>query len=142
VFVIAINGRLLRPEFLPIIDGASLLPYALQATLAIGPRHIRIDAKTQEVLGSGHHHQPQTENANGAPVPTDNFFDDRFKPVSAIWATDLGARFDKSRLGLVHNPFAINPVGQGGLPAEFEYLTKIEGDEYEVAREPGILKPA
>lgn len=141
-YVVAINGRLLRGDW-PDIIGISQYPFAAEATLCVGPYEVRLNRETLETVGEGLQHRPTVLNANGAPVPADTFFDPRFAPVSAIWATDVDENliFDQRRpMAIVHNPIASRPLPVGLLPAQQEYVAVPDGDRYLLETRDGRLR--
>lgn len=142
VYVIAINGRLLRggsPAF-PELLGISQLPYAVEATFSVGPQVVQIDRATGHVTGSGHQHRPVIPKMSGAKVPADTFLDPVFAPISAIWAIDIDERvlLDKTEATVVvHNPMATKPLPKGLLPAHSEYVATDLGSEFRLDRVDG-----
>ncbi|MER8563289.1 hypothetical protein [Mesorhizobium sp. M0578] len=68
----------------------------------------------------------------------DTFLDQRFTPVSSIWAIDAdeGTLLGKvPRSAVVHNPSATNPVPIGLLPAQDEYEARtLDDDNYQLER--------
>jgi hypothetical protein len=140
-YVIAVNGRLLRGAF-PQITDISQYPFAVEATLAVGPWAMRINVATQDVVDTGLQHRPMLPKPNGSPVPADTFFDPRYTPVSAVWAVDfdvavLFARPQPSIL--VHNHASTNRVRAGLLPVQSEYVATIGEDDYTLQRRDGRL---
>ena len=140
-YIIAVNGRLLRNVF-PQIEGISQHPFAVEATLAVGPWAIRINTRTQETFSSNLQHRPALPKPNGSPVPADTFFDPRYVPVSGVWAVD----FDENVLFgsrqpsiLVHNHAAAFRVPAGLLPVHSECVATVGQDEYTVERKDGRL---
>ena len=124
--MIVINGRLLRGfgGAFPELTGVSQFPYAVEATLAVGPLQISIDRTTMQATEKGHQHRPLISNASGNVVPADTFFDPKFAPVSAIWAVDLDevSLLDEPRpMMVIHNPLATHPLARKLLPAQLEY---------------------
>jgi type I restriction enzyme S subunit len=114
-YVIAVNGCQLGA--LPLSNGISGLPYAIEAVFPVGPKALKIDRDTGKRVG-----QPfVTErfaiiNANGANVATTPFVDPAYAGVSAI----IGCSLDRSSepklpLDVVHNPFARNRIPPGVL---------------------------
>ncbi|MBY3154465.1 hypothetical protein HFO56_19205 [Rhizobium laguerreae] len=141
IYVIAINGRLLRGGF-SCLEGISQLPFAVEAVFSIGPYAIHIDRQTLETAGQGHLHRPLIPKPNGAQVPADTFLDPRFAPISAIWAVDLDENIILDRpcpMVVVHNPAASNPLPQTLLPAFEEYIAVVEGDYYRLSRINGRM---
>jgi len=141
VYVIAINGRLLRAAF-PQIQGISQWPCAVEATLCVGPYALTLDTKTSQVVDRGHQHRPFIPKPNGAAVPSCIFLDPKFNPISAIWAMD----FDECLIlghqqltAVIHNPLACNPLIRNILPAMEEYYTIDEGTHYRLERACGRL---
>ncbi len=139
IYVIAINGRLLRDNF-PHLEGVSQFPFAVEATFCVGPYTINISRETLETVGSGHQHRPLIPKPNGSNVPADTFLDPRFAPISAIWALDIDENllFDRPcPMAVVHNPGAINPLPQALLPAHCEYVATSESEHYRLERVDG-----
>lgn len=143
-YVIAVNGRKLRsgnpfPELL----GISQFPFVVEAVFAIGPYQIKIDCDTLEQTGAEYQHRPLISKPKGAPVPAYTFLDERFKPISAIWAVDIDGTSvigNSEPMALVHNPNAINPISTRFLPSHYEYVAIPFGtEEYELKRLDGIL---
>jgi type I restriction enzyme S subunit len=133
-YVIVVNDALLnaRPGFL---HGISQKPFAVEATLAVGPLQIQIDRNTLETVGSGHQHRPHVANHNNANVPADTFFDPKYQHVSAVMGVtlDMGdLRSDTWHNHLVHNPRAAAPLTHGFLPAEEEWACRESTTEYTV----------
>jgi type I restriction enzyme S subunit len=143
-YVIAINGRLLRGfgGAIPELHGISQLPYAVEATFAVGPLQITIDRQTLQQVGSGLQHRTYIAKPKGAAVPADTFFDPEFSPISAIWAVDVDellAIGETRPMVVVHNPLAAVKLDRKILPAQSEYFLT-EGDGYyEVQRADGSL---
>ncbi len=133
-YVIAVNGCQLRSGPFAALFGISQFPFAAEAVFPIGPYQLRINRDTLEVVGRGHQHRPYVINRNGAQVPAYVFLDQRFNPVSAIWAVDVngGTVIGNSEpMVVIHNPNAINPISIGFLPADNEYVaTPCSADEF------------
>ncbi len=143
VYVIAVNGRLLRGPHFATITGISQFPFAVEAAFAVGPITVMINLDTGKAAGSGHEHRPVIRKPNGAQIPAYTFLDPAFKAVSAIWATDVDESWvigNMKPMAVVHNPGAINPLPAGLLPAHYEYLATANGpDEYVLERRDGRL---
>jgi len=141
-YVIAVNGRRLRGVF-DSRYGISQFPFAVEAVFAVGPYQIRMDVDTQERLDASHQHRPFILKPNRSPVPADTFLDPMFRPISAIWAVDIDecSILGKPKpMAVIHNPNAANPIQEGMLPANCEYVaTKCGDDEYALDRRPGRL---
>ncbi|MEJ1117075.1 hypothetical protein V9K92_01110 [Phyllobacterium sp. CCNWLW109] len=134
-YVIAVNARLLRGfdgmsgELL----GISQFPFAVEATLAVGPIQVSIDRNTLESSQPKHQQRYVLHKRVGQPVPADTFLDARFAPISAIWATDIdeGSVSDRpANMVVVHNPRASNPLPSGLLPALEEYIASVVDEEH------------
>jgi hypothetical protein len=141
VYVIAVNGRLLRNEF-PQLSGISQYPFAVEVTLAVGPFSIHIDRNTLKTTWSGLQHRRLLQKPNGAIVPADTFFDPAYVPVSGVWATDFDENvlFGASKPSiLVHNHTASNPLPALLLPVHSEYRATVGTEEYSVDRVDGRL---
>lgn len=138
VYVIAINARLLRGRCFPTITGISQFPFAAEAVFAIGPYAVSINRETLKVEGGGHQHRPLVRKPNGAEVPAYTFLDPAYRPISAIWATDIDESWvfgNMKAMAIVHNPTAINPVQVGFLPSHDEYVATLESnDQYRLDR--------
>lgn len=143
-YVIAVNACLLRGPHFPSITGISQFPYAVEAAFSIGPLTIYIDRNTLQASGSGHQHRPIIKKPNGVAVPVYTFLDPIFRPVSAIWATDIADTWvigNGKPMAVVHNPEAANPVSVGLLPAYDEYIATPAGSgEYALEQRPGRLQ--
>lgn len=146
-YVIAINSRLLRgyDGALDCIDGISQFPFAVEATFAVGPLQVRFNRETLEAGGPEHQRRMLISKSKGEAVPADTFLDQRFAPVSAIWAIDADEgtlRGKIPRSAVVHNPIATNPVPTGLLPAQDEYVARtLDDDHYQLERIAGRLPP-
>ncbi|TIS99166.1 hypothetical protein [Mesorhizobium sp.] len=146
-YVIAINSRLLRgyDGAFDCIDGISQFPFAVEATFAIGPLQVLFNRETLEASAPEHQRRMLISKPRGEAVPVDTFLDQRFTPVSAIWAIDAdeGTLLGKvPRSAVVHNPSAINPVPTGLLPAQDEYEARtLDDDNYQLERIDGRLPP-
>jgi type I restriction enzyme S subunit len=138
-YVIAVNGRLLRGAFAS-LNGISQFPFAVEAAFAVGPYQLHIDRTTLKAVGSDHQHRPLIAK-KGAHVPAYTFLDERFAPISAIWATDFdecSVVGNERALAVVHNPLALNPIPALLLPSWSEYVaTKLERDEMSLDKIPG-----
>jgi type I restriction enzyme S subunit len=141
VYVIAVNGRLLRNEF-PQLSGISQCPFAVEVTLAVGPFSIHIDRNTLKTTWSGLQHRPLVEKPNGALVSANTFFNPAYVSVSGVWATDFDENvlFDASKPSiLAHNHAASNPIPRLLLPVHSEYRATVGTNEYSVDRVDGRL---
>jgi hypothetical protein len=143
-YVIAINGRRLRGKYFSSITGISQFPFAVEAVFAVGPFAIQIDRRTLKAIGSEHQHRPVIQKPNGSEVPAYTFLDPAFRPISAIWATDVDETWaigNGKSMAVVHNPNAANPIALGLLPAYWDYVALENGNnEYSLERRPGRLK--
>ena len=134
VYVIAVNGRLLRGfnGVFPELTGISQYPYAVEATFALGPLQVAINKTTLKATEKGHQHRPLISKSKGNAVPADTFFDPKFAPVSAIWAVDLDELLllgEVRPMAVIHNPLATNRLRKGVLPAQSEYEA-VDGGAY------------
>jgi len=141
-YVIVINGRLLRGfgGVFPELTGISQFPFAVEATLAVGPIQVLIDRDTLKTTETGHQHRPKISKQNGATVPADTFLDPKFAPVSAVWAVDLDETVlvgEAKPMVVVHNPHARNKIPKNLLPADSEYAAIDCGDYFQLDRQPG-----
>jgi len=146
-YVIAVNGRLLRgyDGAFDALFGISQLPFAVEATLAIGPLQVRFDRETLEAREPEHQQRFEIQKPRGLPVPADTFLDAQFAPISAIWATDVNefTLLDKhAAMVVVHNPIAIHSVPVGMLPAHDEYVCRtLDASTYQLDRVRGRTAP-
>jgi hypothetical protein len=141
-YVIAVNVRLLRGPHFATITGISQFPFAVEAAFAVGPITIIINRDTMAQVGSGHEHRPVIKKPNGAAVPAYTFLDPAFRPVSAIWATDVDESWvigNMKPMAVIHNPIAANPIPAGLLPAQDEFIATPDGDECVLERRDGRL---
>jgi hypothetical protein len=111
-FVIAVNGGQLGR--MPLNEGVSQMPYALEAVYPAGPTSIEIDRSTGQFVRSFKSLRPQVKNANGESVPTTIFMNPENADISAV----IGYSSDRSKTpllsaDLVHNHLAACPIPQG-----------------------------
>jgi len=145
-YVIAVNARLLRGYggTFAELTGISQWPFAVEATLAIGPLQLRINRDTLESSTPEHQQRYVIHKPVGQPVPADTFLDERFAPISAIWATDIDEMTVLDRpaaMVVVHNPRATHPLPLGLLPAQEEFSAAVLDDEhYQLERLQGISR--
>lgn len=142
-YVIAINGRLLRDHdgVIDALTGISQFPFAVEATLAVGPLQVRINRQTLEASPPDHQQRYFIHKPKGQPVPAYTFLDARYTPVSAVWATDID-EFSllgySAKMVVVHNPLAVNPIPSGLLPALEEYVAvALDEENYRLDRIKG-----
>jgi type I restriction enzyme S subunit len=143
-YVIAVNACRLRHGQFPGILGISQLPYAVEATLPVGPYAVQIDSKSLQVVDRGHQYRPFLINKNNSEVSTKLFFDPQYSGISAIWALDLNgasAIGNFEPIALVHNPNATNPLPLGFLPSQNEYTVVIGESEFGISNQPGTSPP-
>lgn len=117
-YVIAVNARLLRGYggTFTELTGISRWPFAVEATLAIGPLQVRINRDTLDSSEPEHQQRYVIHKPVGQPVPADTFLDERFAPISAIWAADIDEMTLLDRpasMVVVHNPRATHPSRSG-----------------------------
>ena len=144
VYVIAINGRLLRGygSAFPQLLGISQFPFAVEATFCVGPRRILIDRQTLKTVGTDYQNRPVIPKPSGSAVPADTFMDPQYALISAIWAVDIDEGSLSKRVGpmaVVHNPQSINPLPSSFLPAQEEFKAIDRGDYYQLDRLAGSL---
>jgi type I restriction enzyme S subunit len=124
-YVIAVNSCQLRNGPFPELFGISQFPFAAEAVFPIGPVQLTISQENQNVVAQGHQHRPYIINRNNAQVPAYTFLDPRFNPISAIWAVDMKGGIaigNVEPIVVVHNPNSTNPISQGFLSADSEYI--------------------
>lgn len=143
VYVIAVNARLLRGPYFASVTGISQLPFAAEAVFAIGAYAVSIDRNTLEIVNSRHLHRPTIPKPNGAQVPAYTFLDPAFRPISAVWATDVDETWiigNVKAMAVVHNPEAVTPLPERLLPAYEEYSATPAGpDRFRLEQRPGSL---
>ncbi|MGU3495747.1 hypothetical protein ACLBXM_17035 [Xanthobacteraceae bacterium A53D] len=143
-YVIAISPYLLRGYggMFDCIDGISQFPFAVEATLAVGPVEVRIDRETLEASTPEHQRRMLIPKPRGKSVPADTFLDTRFAPVSAVWAIDVDERAllgKAAASAVVHNPLASSPLPLGLLPALEEFVARpVDDDHYQLDRVDGL----
>jgi hypothetical protein len=113
-FVIAVNGGQLGR--MPLNEGISQMPYALEAVYPAGPITLEIDQASGKVIRSFRSIRAHVLNANDEPVPTTAFLDRDNAAVSGV----IGYSSDRSKsplltTDLVHNHLATNPIERGLL---------------------------
>jgi type I restriction enzyme S subunit len=146
-YVIAVNGRLLRDGvgMMDALTGISQFPFAVEATFAVGPLQIMINRENLQAGEPEHQRRYFISKPVGQPVPAFTFLDPRFRPISAIWATDVDefSILDRApSMAVVHNPEALNPIPLGLLPAQNEYVARVLDEErYQLDRVVGRMPP-
>ncbi len=131
-YVIAVNGCQLRNGPFSALYGISQFPFAVEALFPVGPIQVTMCKETLEVVDEGHQFRPFILNKNKAEVPADTFLDPRYNAISAVWAIDLNgaAVLDSEQPKVVvHNPNANNPLPQGFLPADSDFVTMPVGED-------------
>jgi hypothetical protein len=143
-YVIAVNGCQLRRAPFSSLSGISQFPFAVEAVFPVGPYQVTINRYTMEQTDSGYMYRPEIPKPTGATVPTCTFLDPRSRPVSAIWAVDINGQSvigNSDPMAVIHNPYALNPIPIGFLPAHDEYVaTPCGEDNLELNRLDGCLK--
>lgn len=130
-YVIAVNGCCLRNGPFSSLKGISQFPFAVEATLGVGPFQLSIDRNTLEAIETGHQDRPFVKSRNGSEVNARVFLDEMYNHVSAIWALDLNGSAiygGHEPMCVVHNPKAVVPVAAGLLPSEHDYVARIDGE--------------
>jgi hypothetical protein len=126
-YIVAVNGCQLGA--LPIGQGVSQFPYAVEAVYPAGPISIPVDRATGQFGTPFVSLRPTIDNARGAAVPTTVFLDKANAGVSAVVAFS-GDRSESPLLPLdvVHNHFASVPIPTGILGADTdEWVTEPDG---------------
>jgi type I restriction enzyme S subunit len=106
---------------MPLNHGISQFPYALEAVYPAGPLAITINRATGKATDSYISNRTSITNANGQPVPTTVFLEQKNAGVSAVIAYSR----DRSKdvllpLDVVHNHFASAPLPNKILGPEVE----------------------
>jgi hypothetical protein len=119
--------------------GRSKLPFAVEATLAIGPRVAPITSDGQPNGETVNVARYKIRNQKGKLVRTDNFLNPEYANVSALLGCYHKPMVNpdyrttgRISLTLVHNPLTAVPVAKGilGVEKENEYIAEREGDGY------------
>jgi hypothetical protein len=137
IYVIAVNGCRLRNGPFSALNGISQFPHAVEAVFPVGPYQIRIDRSTLQTVGKGYQERFHITKPTGSNVPTFAFLDDRYAPVSAIWAVDFNGESvvgNSEPSALVHNPNALQPVPRGTLDADVEFIASPSGGGFLLKR--------
>jgi hypothetical protein len=108
------------------------MPFAVEATFPVGPIAVSIPRDGRQAGEARRIPRHAIQNANGAEVRTDSFLNPLYGNVSAVIGT---VRWDMLRplpLTIVHNPLAQAqlPTQILGVPADREYVTDDQGDQY------------
>jgi hypothetical protein len=113
-YVIAINGCQLGR--LPLNEGISRYPFAVEAAYSVGPLTYHIDKATGKIVKAVVSIRQNIQNANKADVPTTMFVDPAYADVSAIIACTMDRSDDADLpVDVIHNHFARVPVPRGVL---------------------------
>jgi len=143
-YVIAINGCQLGA--LPLHNGISRYPYAIEAVYPVGPLGFHLDPQTHRIGDTFVSERFSVRNANGSPVATTPFIDPSFSGVSAVIACTLD-RSEKPNLPLdvIHNHFAAIRVPENIFGAAGdEWVPEpvgTAGDEIELRRINAATRP-
>lgn len=95
-----------------------------------------------KIIESTYQYRPKIQKSEKAYIDTDIFLEKKFELISAIWAVDIDGSYavgNYEPMLVVHNPKAKNPLPIGLIPAHYEYVIRILGDELEITKERGIL---
>jgi type I restriction enzyme S subunit len=134
VYVIAVNPCRLTTSR-PIDEGASRLPFAMEAVLPVGPWAIPVDDNGR--LGKAFRTlRYSIKNPNKSDVATDSFLNPAYAGVSAlIGASTYSAAAEELQLIVIHNPYARNPLPQGLFGrATTEWVpSRVSEDEFEIS---------
>jgi len=132
--IIAVNSCCLQ-DFAFDDSGISGLPYVVEATFPIGPRAIPLNRQGQQVAPEQNLWRSVLLNKNDAPVPTNNFFDENYKHISAVLGTHQRGMFNEQlHLSLVHNPLAVNPLPEKIMSATNELACDLSEAEFTLRR--------
>jgi hypothetical protein len=139
--VIAINGC--RLSDWSIDDrGVSRMPLAVEATFPVGPIAVPISLDGSAGGEATRVPRHSIQNANDAPVPTDNFLNPLYENVSAVLGTIKWDMLNPLPVTIVHNPLARVLLSRRILGAkdENEYVADDLGDHYRLRplSEPGF----
>jgi hypothetical protein len=128
--IIAVNSCCLQ-DFAFDDLGISQLPYAVEATFPIGPIAIPLNRQGQQVAPAQNLWRSSLLNKNGAQVRTDNFFDDKYKHISAVMGAHQRDMFNNQlHLSLAHNPLAVNPLPKRIMSATNEFVCELSETEF------------
>ena len=127
-YVIAVNGCQLGA--LPIHHGVSQLPYAVEAVYPAGPIAVPVNKETGAFGTPYLSNQWAIKSAQGKPVPTSMFVNEKYADISGV----IACTFDRSEdpilpLDVVHNHFAKVAIPQGLFgPESDEWVTEPDGN--------------
>jgi len=134
-YVVAVSACRLGPTSIHLSEGISQLPYAVEASFPVGPIEVVVDRGTLKTVDQRLSHRPVIKKPNGANVPTDSFLNPEYSGVSALLGSSAGinaACGEKTPIALVHNPLARNPLPQGILGVDQEFVADDHGEHYEL----------
>ncbi|CCQ72767.1 restriction endonuclease subunit S [Magnetospira sp. QH-2] len=134
-YVVAVSSCRLGPTSLHLHNSISQLPFAVEAAFPVGPIELVIDRQTMKTVDQRYSNRRFIKNQNDADVPTDSFLNPDYSGVSALLGTPAGidaACGGKPPIVLVHNPLADNPLPQGILGVDHEFIAEDKGDHYEL----------
>lgn len=149
-FVIVVNGALFRGDWADHSFSQFGYPMAVRALYAMSEHTLFLSVNGDEEERAGYLHREKLERTRGQPIPLNTFLEDRYAPVSAVWALaidEYDLRFDDPVLEevpddqstVVHNPHATRPIDPGVLPAGDEFICLLERSGYQIQRVPGKL---
>jgi type I restriction enzyme S subunit len=132
--IIAINGCRTTGGYQD--NGISQMPFAVEAVFPVGSLAVRVNRNDGRIVGDAYHTARfSVEKPNGAPVPTDSFFNRAYSNVSAVLGCGRGHMLHGGLpLAVVHNLLAKVPLQHGILGANKEFVPEDEGDAYSLRR--------
>ena len=134
IYIIAVNSYQLTRRASTAFWGISQHPYAVEATLAVGPIEIKMDYASGQVLSEGNSCRRYILKPNRSQIPTDNFLNPNYQNISAVLAFNAGLDAVNQHFpcGIVHNPLTCRPLSQGMFDLDFEYITTRKPDYWEI----------
>lgn len=128
--VIAVNSCRLS-DFVTDDHGVSQLPFAVEAVFPVGPLGIPISKDGKLDGWPTRIPRFSVKNANQSDVPTDCFLNPENSFISAVLGSNRNHLLDgNSRITVVHNPLAENPLPTTILGATKEFVAEPEGSDY------------
>lgn len=131
--VIAINSNLLNRIGCPDFTGVSTLPVPVEIMFGIGANQVVIDRFTGDVLAQDFECRPHIIKGSGVPVPSNSFFAEENKSISAVLGVVLSEQSilaGEYLSAMIYNPQADVPLALKILSATEHWVCRGGGQDY------------
>lgn len=126
VVILIVNSWLLNtPLTTGAFYGISQFPFALEAVAPVGCKFLMVDRINRSISDISNSYRAEIEKSSGTKLKTGSFLDPSFDVISALWGVELNEvsliakSYDSC---LIYNPLARNPLPEGILSTNCNYL--------------------